>query len=115
MRGKAKLGDKTMVDALFPVVNALKQATKENLPLRQALIQLAEAAKMGMEQTDSIDGAKGNTGYLREHSAGLMSPSENFGQKGGAQAHFIRFEATLQSGPRFCSRLASCKERLERR
>ena len=54
MRGKAKLGDKTMVDALFPTVNALKQATKENLPLRQVLIQLAEAAKMGMEQTTQL-------------------------------------------------------------
>jgi dihydroxyacetone kinase-like protein len=63
-----------MVDALFLAVNALKQATKENFPLRQALIQSAEAAKMGMEQTTQLVAHKGNAGYLRERSAGHQDP-----------------------------------------
>ena len=45
MRGKAELGDKTMVDALTPAVNALKQAIQENQPINTALELSAEAAK----------------------------------------------------------------------
>src|SRR5512133_771221 len=37
MRGKAELGDKTMVDALTPAVNALKQAQESGLSMAQAL------------------------------------------------------------------------------
>src|SRR5512134_4044027 len=51
MRGKAELGDKTMVDALTPAVNALKQAVQNNTSLPRALELSAQAAHAGMEAT----------------------------------------------------------------
>src|SRR5512145_2318410 len=49
MRGKAEVGDKTMVDALTPAVAVLKQSIHENQPIYKALELSAEAARTGME------------------------------------------------------------------
>lgn len=74
MRGKAELGDKTMVDALTPAVRALKQATSENQPLGVALAGSAEAARQGMEATTPLVARKGRASYLGERSAGHQDP-----------------------------------------
>jgi dihydroxyacetone kinase-like protein len=89
MRGKAEPGDKTMVDALFPAVDALKQAVEENLPLRQALIQSVEAAKMGMEQTTQLVAHKGRARYLGELSVGYQDP--------GATSMFLILKAAADA------------------
>ena len=49
MRGKAELGDKTMVDALNPAVESLKKAINGSVPMSEALNDSAEAAREGME------------------------------------------------------------------
>lgn len=74
MRGKAELGDKTMVDALTPAVRALKQATSENKPLGEALESSTEAAHQGMVGTIPIVARKGRASYLGERSAGHQDP-----------------------------------------
>jgi dihydroxyacetone kinase-like protein len=74
MRGKAELGDKTMVDALTPAVNSLKKALEENTPLEKALQQSAEAARQGMEATIPLVARKGRASYLGERSAGHQDP-----------------------------------------
>jgi len=74
MRGKAELGDKTMVDALTPAVNALKQAVQDNKSLTEALNESAEAAKKGMEATIPLVARKGRASYLGERSAGHQDP-----------------------------------------
>lgn len=74
MRGKAELGDKTMVDALTPAVNALKQAIQDNQPINKALGLSAEAAKAGMEGTIPLVARKGRASYLGERSAGHQDP-----------------------------------------
>lgn len=74
MRGKAELGDKTMVDALTPAVNALKQALQENQPINKALELSAEAARQGMEATVPLVARKGRASYLGERSAGHQDP-----------------------------------------
>ena len=74
MRGKAELGDKTMVDALTPAVNALKQAMQENMSLSEALNASAEAARKGMEATIPLVARKGRASYLGERSAGHQDP-----------------------------------------
>jgi dihydroxyacetone kinase-like protein len=89
MRGNAEPGDKTMVDALTPAVNALKRAAEENLPLQQALIQSAEAAKMGMEQTTQLVARKGRASYLGERSAGYQDP--------GATSMFLILKAAADT------------------
>ncbi|HEX9029204.1 MAG TPA: dihydroxyacetone kinase subunit DhaL [Anaerolineales bacterium] len=74
MRGKAELKDKTMVDALTPAVNALKQAVSENQAIGLALEQSAEAARQGMEATIPLVARKGRASYLGERSAGHQDP-----------------------------------------
>jgi len=74
MRGKAELGDKTMIDALTPAVNTLKQAIEDNLPTGLALSQAAEAARKGMEATTPLVARKGRASYLGERSAGHQDP-----------------------------------------
>jgi dihydroxyacetone kinase-like protein len=74
MRGKAELGDKTMVDALTPAVAALKQSISENQPINKALELSAEAAKQGMEGTTPLVARKGRASYLGERSAGHQDP-----------------------------------------
>jgi dihydroxyacetone kinase-like protein len=74
MRGKAELGDKTMVDALSPAVNALKLAVTNQEPIGKALMLSAEAAKKGMEGTIPIVARKGRASYLGERSAGHQDP-----------------------------------------
>ena len=74
MRGKAELGDKTMVDALTPAVAALKQSISESQPIHKALELSAEAAKKGMEGTVPLVARKGRASYLGERSAGHQDP-----------------------------------------
>jgi dihydroxyacetone kinase-like protein len=74
MRGKAELNDKTMVDALTPAVNALKQAVQANTPLNQALMLSAQAAEAGMIATIPLVAHKGRASYLGERSAGHQDP-----------------------------------------
>jgi dihydroxyacetone kinase-like protein len=74
MRGKAELGDKTMVDALTPALNALKQAEDEKKSMGEALRVSADAAKQGMEATTPLVARKGRASYLGERSAGHQDP-----------------------------------------
>lgn len=74
MRGKAELGDKTMVDALTPAVNSLKKALEDNATLKKALQQSTEAARQGMEATIPLVARKGRASYLGERSAGHQDP-----------------------------------------
>ena len=74
MRGKAELGDKTMVDALTPAVESLKNAINGAVPMGEALNVSAEAAKEGMVATIPMVAKKGRASYLGERSAGHQDP-----------------------------------------
>jgi dihydroxyacetone kinase-like protein len=74
MRGKADLGDKTMVDALTPALEALKTAADERATLPQALRRSATAAEQGMLATIHLVARKGRASYLGERSAGHQDP-----------------------------------------
>jgi phosphoenolpyruvate---glycerone phosphotransferase subunit DhaL len=73
-RGKASLGDKTMVDALTPAVAALKSAQANQTELALALRQCAEAAEKGMQGTVPLLAKKGRASYLGERSIGHQDP-----------------------------------------
>ncbi|HLF29328.1 MAG TPA: dihydroxyacetone kinase subunit DhaL [Anaerolineae bacterium] len=74
MRGKANLGDKTMVDALAPALDALKAAQADGKSLGEALDQSAVAAEQGMRDTIPLVARKGRASYLGERSAGHQDP-----------------------------------------
>ena len=71
-RGKAEPGDKTMVDALLPALDALRSAGGGDVA--GALAQAAEAAREGMEATVPMVARKGRASYLGERSAGHRDP-----------------------------------------
>lgn len=70
-RGKAVVGDKTMVDALTPAVTA---AASANGSVAAALSAAADAAAEGAESTVPMVARKGRASYLGERSAGHMDP-----------------------------------------
>lgn len=72
--GKASLGDKTMVDALIPAVEALKEASQQGLSLGEGLKKSAKAAEEGMIATIPLVARKGRASYLGERSAGHQDP-----------------------------------------
>jgi len=74
MRGKANLGDKTMVDALTPALNALKEAAANGSSLSDALHRSEQAAEQGMKDTIPLVALKGRASYLGERSAGHQDP-----------------------------------------
>jgi phosphoenolpyruvate---glycerone phosphotransferase subunit DhaL len=74
MRGKAEPGDKTMVDALTPARDALREALAEGAPLDEALKRSASAAEEGMKATIPLVARKGRASYLGERSAGHQDP-----------------------------------------
>jgi len=72
--GKASPGDKTMVDALTPAVEALKEADQQGLTLSEGLKKSAKAAEDGMIATIPLVARKGRASYLGERSAGHQDP-----------------------------------------
>ncbi len=74
MRGKANLGDKTMVDVLSPALVTLKEAAANGTPMREALVKSAQAAEQGMIATIPLVAKKGRASYLGERSAGHQDP-----------------------------------------
>ncbi|WP_276877739.1 dihydroxyacetone kinase subunit DhaL [Anaerococcus hydrogenalis] len=66
MRGKAKVGDKTMVDVLSPVADALKEDKKFS--------EIIDIAKENMERTKDIKAIKGRAAYLGDRSIGHIDP-----------------------------------------
>ncbi len=73
-RGKAQVGDKTMVDALTPAVEALEQAAEDGVGITEALEQTVAAAERGMKDTIPLIARKGRASYLGERSIGHQDP-----------------------------------------
>jgi dihydroxyacetone kinase-like protein len=73
-RGKAEVGDKTMVDAWTPAVAAMKQAANNGAALKEVLRHGAEAAEQGMKDTIPLQAKKGRASYLGERSKGHQDP-----------------------------------------
>lgn len=70
--GKSTTGEKTMLDAWIPALEALK-ANAANDP-KSALTAAAQAAKKGMESTIPMLATKGRASYLGERSIGHQDP-----------------------------------------
>jgi dihydroxyacetone kinase-like protein len=74
LRGKATIGDKTMVDALQPAIKAYKHSIESGETLDQALSKAASAAEEGLKSTVPLVARKGRASYLGERSAGHPDP-----------------------------------------
>src|SRR4026209_2516538 len=74
MRGKANLGDKTMLDSLIPALNTLKDCSANGTSLAGALSSSEKAAEQGMLSTTPLVAKKGRASYLGERSVGTQDP-----------------------------------------
>ncbi len=74
MRGKAQAGDKTMLDALIPALEVLKNGIAEQQPVTDALEAAAKAAEVGRDATIPLIARKGRASYLGERSIGHQDP-----------------------------------------
>jgi dihydroxyacetone kinase-like protein len=73
-RGKARAGDKTMVDALSPALDAMESVIKNGGDLTASVSAGRDAAVAGREATVPMVARKGRASYLGERSAGHMDP-----------------------------------------
>lgn len=71
-RGKATVGEKTMVDTIEPALNALRDAIDKNLNTLECLEKMHDAALMGKESTKEMIATKGRASYLGERSKGHL-------------------------------------------
>ena len=72
-RGKAEVGDKTIVDALQPAVEAAKEAAGEG-SVAAVLRAAAGAAKEGAESTVPLTASRGRASYLGARAEGHQDP-----------------------------------------
>ncbi len=83
-RGKAAVGEKTMVDALMPALEALKPTGADD-SIPAALDRAVAAAKKGADSTIPLVAKKGRASYLGERSANHLDP--------GASSTVLLFDA----------------------
>jgi len=81
-RGKAGVGDKTMLDALIPGVDAMRDALEAGGGLTEILDRGAEAAEAGARAAIAMQARKGRGSYLGERSVGHPDP-------GATAAHLL--------------------------
>jgi phosphoenolpyruvate---glycerone phosphotransferase subunit DhaL len=87
-RGKAALGDKTMLDALLPAVDAMRGALEAGNGLADILERGAAAAEDGMRATISMSARKGRASYLGDRSVGHADP--------GATASYLMLKTAAE-------------------
>jgi dihydroxyacetone kinase-like protein len=73
-RGKAAAGDKTMIDALLPALDAMRKAIEDGGSLAAILDGGAAAAQAGMLRTIPMQARKGRASYLGTRSIGHQDP-----------------------------------------
>ncbi|WP_280263567.1 dihydroxyacetone kinase subunit DhaL [Nocardia wallacei] len=73
-RGKAEPGDKTMIDALTPAVDALEEKLAAGEDFATSLAAATEAAESGRDATIPLQARKGRASYLGDRSIGHQDP-----------------------------------------
>ncbi|CAH0151272.1 dihydroxyacetone kinase subunit DhaL [Plantibacter cousiniae (nom. nud.)] len=74
LRGKAEVGDKTMVDAWTPAVDAASAAAEAGESPARVLAAAADAAWGGAAATEPLVARKGRASYLGERAIGHRDP-----------------------------------------
>lgn len=87
-RGKAQVGEKTMIDALHPGVVALAEHAAAGASLSVALLAARRASEQGMLRTIELEATKGRASYLGPRSIGHQDP--------GATSAFSLFDTAAK-------------------
>lgn len=78
-RGKAQLGDKTLLDVLSPIALALQAAHASGTALPEALARAAQAARDGLEATKAMQAQHGKAACFQEKTIGLQDAGATVG------------------------------------
>jgi dihydroxyacetone kinase-like protein len=70
--GSAKVGDKTLLDALVPAIEAFNSANAAGKPFADALDAMAAAAEEGRDSTKNLVAKIGRASRLGERSVGVL-------------------------------------------
>ena len=79
-RGKADVGEKTMMDVLIPVSNCLKKGVEENKDKNEILNEVIDIAEKGMLSTKDLLATKGRASFLGERAKGHIDPGARSSQ-----------------------------------
>jgi dihydroxyacetone kinase-like protein len=79
-RGKAEVGEKTMLDTLVPVAAVLLAAAAESAGLPETLDRVEAAAVAGAESTRDLVATKGRASFLGERARGHLDPGARTAQ-----------------------------------
>ena len=79
-RGKADVGEKTMMDVLIPVANCLQKGMESNQDLNSVLQEAIEQAEKGMLSTKDLLATKGRASFLGERAKGHIDPGARSSQ-----------------------------------
>lgn len=87
-RGKAEVGDKTILDALAPAVQAIKEANDTGENIEEGLAAAVEAAQAGMKSTIPLKSKHGRAAWQGEKTIGV--------QDAGATATYMIIESSVR-------------------
>lgn len=72
--GKAKYGEKTLVDSLYPAAESLKESLTKNKNLKDSFKEAYEKAKIGFESTKDLISKYGRAKRYGGKSIGMVDP-----------------------------------------
>jgi dihydroxyacetone kinase phosphoprotein-dependent L subunit len=90
-RGQAELGDKTLLDALVPAIDAIEEQTAAGSSPAKTVAAAAIAAREAAETTRALQARRGRAAYSGERSIGTLDP--------GAVAVAVILEALAEGWP----------------
>jgi dihydroxyacetone kinase-like protein len=70
--GGAKVGDKTLIDTLYPALLAFKEAAANDKPFSECLKDMSNAAEKGKDSTVDLVAKIGRAARLGERSRGVL-------------------------------------------
>ena len=79
-RGKADVGEKTMMDVLIPVANCLQEGVQNNKDINEILTEAIQIAENGMLSTKDLLATKGRASFLGERAKGHIDPGARSSQ-----------------------------------
>jgi dihydroxyacetone kinase-like protein len=87
-RGKAEVGDKTVLDMLVPTAQALVAATGEGAPLEEGLKRSLIAAENGVKSTIPLKSKIGRAAWLADRTMGHQDP--------GATSFYLMWKSAVE-------------------
>ncbi len=87
-RGKAQMGDKTVLDALGPAAAAAREAAQAGTALLDGLRQALAAAEAGVKATIPLKSKIGRAAWIAERTVGHQDP--------GATSFYLMFKSAVE-------------------